>query len=158
MLTEKDKEFIAQLNESFVNDDNCHTANPIYEVRSKIKIYGFHKDYADNFVWVIDEGDCLYDYEDIRNYFDDNDIIYEDSIFDDHIDLEDKLEDLEIRKVYYKEIEETHQSFLTRGGAEHYIMINKHNIEGKPYIYVESLYRNYEMQAIIEILKKLKHA
>jgi len=158
MLTEKDKAVIKQLNLSFANDDNCHTANPIYEVRSKIKVYGYDEDYASDFVWVNEDGDIFYGYEDIKEYFEDNDFLYDIKIFDNYLELEDKLEHLEIRKVFYKEIETTHQSFFTRSGAEDYIKINGHNIQGKPYIYVESLYRNHEMQAIKEILKKMNYA
>ena len=42
-------------------------------------------------------------------------------------------------------------AFLTRKGAEDYIKIQGHNM-CKPFIYVEGLFRNYEMQEVRNIL------
>jgi hypothetical protein len=46
------------------------------------------------------------------------------------------------------------QSFFTREGAERYIERNKHNLsaDGEPRIYVDSLIRNREMQALRDFL------
>jgi hypothetical protein len=60
-------------------------------------------------------------------------------------------------KTAYQDSWENVQPFFTRKGAEEYLRINGHNLEGKekPRIYVESAYRNAEWIAIRKMLARL---
>lgn len=68
-----------------------------------------------------------------------------------HFDLSD---DLGLTRTAYQDSWENVQPFFTRKGAEEYLRINGHNLEGKekPRIYVESAYRNAEWIAIRQML------
>lgn len=58
---------------------------------------------------------------------------------------------MDYEKLYIKYIDKFVQAFFIRQNAENFIAANAHNLN-KPFIYVESAYRNYEWQDIREFL------
>lgn len=63
-------------------------------------------------------------------------------------------DDLWLTKTAYRDSWENAQSFFTRQGAEDYLRINGHNLQGHepPRIYVDSAFRNAEWQAVRALL------
>lgn len=137
------KERLLEMAKEIRTQDNLSTAEPIYVVRQKKRIYGFAAGYSDNVAYLDDEGqeqEPSAKTEELERQ-------YEDGELD-----EDEDEDFPaLTRTRYIDIEENVQYFFTRVGAQAYLDSNKHNMN-KPFIYVESAFRNYEWQAIRQLL------
>lgn len=114
--------------EEMRTQDNCCTAYPIFLVRQRRRIYGMDPAFGsgDNFVWQ-QEGETV----DPADWDGD----------------EDRMEDEGCEKLYYVDTWENVTGCFTRKAAQAYITRNGHNLS-EPQIYVDTLYRNAEMDAI----------
>jgi hypothetical protein len=136
--------------------DNLASADPIFYVQQRRRIYGFDVGYS--------EGTCFMDEECNewpRAEIDDliakareeaeGDEDRVQALADDR-DAEDLiLQENNLTAVGYRDLWENVQPFLTRVGAEHYKAINGHNLS-HPRIYVDSAFRNAEWQAVRALL------
>ena len=128
------------------DQDNKCTANPIYLVQQKRRIYGMNPQF------IIDEGEIvwLYDGEEM-------DLTDEDTKkAQDH--YEKYYEELPgWTRTTYIDIWEFVQPFFSEKAADDYVKANRHRLT-EPRVYIDSAYRNYEWQAIEKILRILsKH-
>jgi hypothetical protein len=116
--------------------DNACTAEPIYVVQQRKRMYGIDPDLCDDgeVVWL----DCMNDHDEIEA--------------EEAKKLEDTYnETLEVPENYtrtgYMDTWEFVQPFFTKKGAEEYIEANRHRLTD-PRIYVDSAYRNKEWQEV----------
>lgn len=115
---------------NLATQDNRITANPIFLVQQKRRIYGLEE--SDHYIWVDECGEEVHDSDEIAQ-----------------LDFKDEGGDLDegYRKSYYRDEYVFVQPFFTEHGARSYIKINGHNLR-EPRIYVESGYRNEEWQTV----------
>lgn len=124
--------------------DNAITADPLFVVFQEERIYGVSQDYqTDGYTWVGEDDSAV--------TADDDEAKVLDKLLDDGRDL--SLGGVTYQRVQYRIVPRFVTACLTRQGAEDYIACNNHNLT-KPYIYVESLYRNAEMIALRNHLMK----
>jgi hypothetical protein len=115
-----------------VQDDRS-TANPIFVVQKKLRIYGMDPDYAtndDDIVWVHCDGP--------------------EADADERAELERKFDETgdvpeEWHRTGFLDTWEFVSAFFTEAAAQRYIDENKHNLK-EPRVYVESGYRNKEWE------------
>lgn len=127
--------------------DNLSTANPMFLVQQRERIFGMDSEYSDSNVWV----NC--DHEKV----DEDTAKRISAIVDSSIDsfvwpLDDN--DMEYRRVYYKDQWEFVTAFFTQDAAQAYIDSNKHNLT-EPRIWVAGGYRNREWEIIRNLLLSL---
>jgi len=122
-------------------DDNAATADPLFCVFQKQRVYGVSSDYTDDFVWVIPDGEGT-------------EADLEEAAHLEKIGRE-AAEALGWRRVGYKEFDAFVTACLTRAGAEACIARDGHNLR-QPFVYVTSLYRNEEMISVRKHLMTLK--
>ena len=148
-----------EIAEQIRTQDNLSTAHPIFILFDRIKMPTPHG-YSDEYVYV-DRDDENYEIEGsasgLRTYIKDTleprqipldiETMTEDALYD----LLDKYHKIE--EVHVKKIDVFKQAFFTNKSAHDYMESNMHHFED-PYIYCDSLWRNYEMQAIREALMK----
>lgn len=120
--------------------DNASTAEPIFIVQQRHRLYGIDPDLVDDgeVVWL----DCCNDYCEVEG--------------DEAKALEEAYSETfevpgEYQRTGYQDDWEFVQPFFTRVGAEAYIVANGHNLTD-PRIYVDSAYRNREWQAVRAML------
>lgn len=116
--------------------DNAITADPIFTVQQKERIYRVD---SDDFTWL--ETD---DYNEIEPA--------EAEVLE-RVYRRTGTEPDGCERVGYVDRWVFVQPFFTRKGAEHYIKINGHNLKS-PRIYVESAFRNTEWQRVRAALKE----
>lgn len=134
------REVLAQSAKDIVGQDNRCTAEPIYLVQQKKRLYGVDPDIVDasEVIWLDADNDCC------------------------EVDGEEqaKLEEsyqktfavpLKYHRTGYVDQWEFVQPFFTEAAAEAYIAANSHRM-GETRIYVDSGYRNYEWQAMRAML------
>lgn len=112
--------------------DNRITADPIFCVFEKIRIYGMDDGYASDFLWS--------DPENRETYFEEDEI------------SEEEAEAKGYERVYYVEIDQFVNAHFTENAANRHIKINGHNLQ-RPFTYVTSLWRCQEMIDIRNALK-----
>ncbi|MBI9113033.1 hypothetical protein [Maridesulfovibrio ferrireducens] len=126
--------------------DNLCTADPIFLVMEKERVYGLKSGYSDDYVWLDNEGDKYESLKDINDFLID---VYEGT--ERTVKTAEQAEEAGFTKVYYQEIDRFKCPHFTRKAAELYITQNAHNLR-KPFIYVGSMYRCSEMIAIRSFL------
>lgn len=143
--------------------DHC-TANPIFDVQEKKRIYGIDLDYTDKTCVVDDDGD---EWETPSAFYSDLDNEDQGEVdakskahyaqpFDD-LDDDERLEVLEhtgydsLRIVGYTDEWQHVNTHLTREGAEAFIKRKQHDHK-ELRVYVESLYWCAEFKSLIEAL------
>lgn len=120
-----------------LTQSNECTAEPIFLVRQKRRITGVDTDYADDgqIIWIVDGEECnAEESAELEKRYDDSDEIGP-----------------EYTRTAFIEIDETVTLCFTKEAAERYIERNRHNLR-KPFVYVDSLYRNPEMIAVRQML------
>lgn len=128
---------MARIKHDLLNQDNRCTADPVFQVQILVAYPGFPEDWYDEKCWY-DPHD-----PDERN----GGWIYD-----------DPPEDMaDIEGFSYRTSWKTVAEFFTLNGAEHYMKINGHNVvreahDGKTRIYVDSMFRNNEMNAIRQFI------
>lgn len=142
----KSKEEILQrlkeIGQNIIDQDNRITEQPIFLVQQKVKDYGYHEDWADEFDWIKEDGDptTIEDPKLIRRL---NNIWFN----GDHTCLEGKY-----YPVYYKERWEYVSAFFTEKGCNDYLRIDRHNLSANVRTYADGSYRNNEFRDIRNFL------
>lgn len=124
--------------------DNAITADPLFVIYEKERVYGMDPEHSDEFntLWINADGD------------------YEEASRQRHQALEKRYYRNGVseyggwRRVCYTDRDKFSRAFFTRKSAENYIRRNSHNLK-RPHIFVESMYRNYEMIAVRNFLETL---
>ena len=131
-------EQLAALSTELRTQDNAITADPLLVVLQEARIYGVSQDYQTNgYTWVgVDDSSVTADDDETKVL---------DKLLDE--DRELSIGGVTYERVWYRIVPRFVTACFTRKGAEDYIARNGHNLT-KPYIYVESLFRNAEMLAL----------
>ena len=116
----ENKEWLEELKDRLITQDNLGTQDPIYVVYQKRRIYGLKPGYSDDYIMVDRIGEPIESYNEEA-----------------------------CKPLYYKEVPEFVTACLTRAGCEEYLRGNGHNLN-EPTIVVESAYRNDEMLKVRE--------
>ena len=125
-------DILADISRELKSQDNAITADPLFIVYDKKRLYGMDEEFSDEFDWVHQDGpvaDC------------------EEAKFLEEAYQNDEETPSEWNRFYYVEVDHFKQAFFTRKSAEEYIRRNSYNMES-PHVYVESLHRNGEMKAV----------
>ena len=131
-------EQLAALREELRTQDNACTADPLFVVFQEERIYGVSQDYQTNgYTWVGEDDSSV--------AADDDEAKVLDQLLAD--DRELSIGGVTFERVWYRIVPRFVTACFTRKGAEDYMARNGHNLT-KPYIYVESMYRNEEMIAL----------
>lgn len=131
--------------DEILTQDTAATAWPLYSVMEKREIWGVDADYHNCKTFYVDkEGLGRYQLTEEE---------YE--RFQEHPDLFEKeygsdFNEYNFYKINVTEVESFVTTCFTRKAAEEYIASNKHNLR-KPYVYVHSAYRNYEMINLMKL-------
>lgn len=123
--------FSEMMAERLRTQDNRCTAEPIFLVQQRRRIYGLDPDYSDKFVWMQDGYEA--DEEEAKKYeeaYQNGDYTPEDAT-----------------RTYYEDTWEFVSCFLTHQGAEDFIKARSHELTD-PRIYVDSAHRNGEWKAL----------
>lgn len=123
--------FVETMAERLKTQDNLCTADPIFLVQQRRRIYGLDPDYSDKVVWMSDGYEV--EEEEAKKYeetYKNGDDTPEDAI-----------------RTSYEDTWEFVSCFLTRQGAEDFIANQKHNLTD-PRVYVDSAHRNSEWKAL----------
>lgn len=135
---------ILAIAQQIITQDNLCTADPVFLIQKKEK-HPAPDGWSDDYYWTIDGEEAT---EEEAGKLEERE---ENSIGDGQLHrFFDNTE-----KVYYIERWTTVMPFFTRKGAEDYLAVNGHNISGETRIYVDSLWRNFEMQAVRNFLISL---
>lgn len=148
---------LTRMASDLTSQDNAATHHPIFVVQRHRRVYGFDPAYSDDqAVWL--ENDDYVEISDFGEYscphcekkltrgeFDDDECLGCQAGF---------VDDLHVTHTAYQDSWESVQPFFTRAGAEEYLRVNGHNLQGKepPRIYVDSAFRNSEWQALRALL------
>ena len=129
---------LAALGNKLRTQDNVCTHEPLFVVFQEERIYGVSPDYqTDGFTWVGEDDSSI--------KADDDEAKVLDQLLAD--DRELSIGGVTFERVWYRIVPRFVTACFTRKGAEDYMARNGHNLT-KPYIYVESMYRNEEMIAL----------
>ena len=130
---------LAALGNKLRTQDNVCTHEPLFVVFQEERIYGVSPDYqTDGFTWVGEDDSSI-------KAADDDEAKVLDQLLAD--DRELSIGGVTFERVWYRIVPRFVTACFTRKGAEDYMARNGHNLT-KPYIYVESMYRNDEMIAL----------
>jgi hypothetical protein len=145
---------LKQIAEEIRTQDNLATEHPIFILFDRSR-YPAEDGTGDEYIYVDRDGDCreikhtkealVEYYRDDEWFPKDTDDLSEDQLFE----LIQKHRD--IKEYHVHIINEFRQAFFTKRSAEEYLESNRHHFKD-PLIYCESLWRNYEMQAIRDAL------
>lgn len=130
---------IQRIGDLIRTQDNRCTADPLFVVKQKKRIYGIDSNYSDDYEWLRED-----DHEHVA-----------DRIERAGLDaLEEDGEDVDgWEKLYYLDTWEFVTVCFTEQACKDYITANSHNLN-EPIIYAASAYRNWEMIAIREFLQE----
>jgi len=174
-ISEDDYNFLLELKNNLLTQDNRFTRDPFYIIKDIEKIYGIDGDYSTDYSWVSEDGDTELDpnnIEEIENYFncdDEEDGEFDIELFKDKSDYSfgeyecDNYEDYFMdkhgfRKIYWIENTITTEQgayFLTEQNAIKHLEENKRRYSDKAYVYADSSWRNVEMNKLREIILKI---
>jgi len=112
--------------------DNRITADPLFCVFEKERIYGLSSEHTDKWEWYRASDSCSCEENDMC-----------------------ECKDEECKKVYYVERDRFVNAHFTEKAANEHIRINGHNLK-EPFTYVTSLWRCPEMIAVRNFLKENK--
>ena len=153
------------IGQNILTQDNRCTADPIFCIQGRKRIYGMDPSYVDETVWIDEEGNeidvakCRQEAKDLRGQLP----VTEDekAEYAKQYEKEDELTDYEWAEkqewtnTAYVDRWETIQMCFTEDGCNRHIKMNQHNY-ARPYkeirIYVDHLYRNPEMVLIRNML------
>lgn len=121
------------ISERLKTQDNRITADPIFVVQQRNRIWGFDLEYCEDWMWVDEEGNeaTQEEYEELK-----------------------KHGDVGWNKVGYKDTWEFVTACFTEQGCKDYIAYNGHNLTD-PRIYAESGWRNAEWIGLRNYLMNL---
>jgi len=158
-------EALKVIGQNILTQDNRCTADPIFCIQGKRRIYGMDPNYSDNPVWVdeecheVDVAKCRQEAKDLRGPLpttEDEKAEYAKQYGEeDALDDDEWAEEQGWTKTSYVDHWETIQQCFTEDGCKHHLRINQHNYV-RTYqdirIYVDCLYRNPEMVLIRNML------
>ena len=127
-----------EISELLHTQNNRCTADPIFMLQEKRRVYGLSHEYSNELVWIDMEDGCD-ELPDPEN--DEQEIEYENNEFYELVGFYDEWIDV--------------KPFFTEKAALNYIDYNSHRHSGELRTYAESLYRNPEMIAIRNFLLSL---
>lgn len=172
-ISEDDYNFLLELKNNLLTQDERFTRDPFYIIKDVEKIYGLDSDYSSDYSWISEDGDTELDpnnIEEIENYFngddEDDEGGFDIELFRDKSDNSfgeygcDNYEDYFMdkhgfRKIYYIENYITTEQgayFLTEQNAIKHLEQNKHRYSDKACVYADSTWRNSEMNKLREII------
>jgi hypothetical protein len=127
-------------------EDNCGTADPIFTVQQRVRIYGIDPDYDSTACWINEDGREITLEGDPEKF----------KLLELMSESSDDLGDLDIHftewsRCRYRDVWEHVQAFLTRNAAESFCRREAHNLR-ETRIYVESAHRNPEWRWLRELL------
>ena len=133
-------EQLAALSEELRTQDNAITADPLFVVYDKQRIYGLDIDHAEHYCWLYpDRGDGQSEVADSKMVTRLNHL--------ESLGLEPAISGVEYTRIGYVDVDRFVTCCLTRKAAKRFIDRNSHRLR-KPFVYVESLDRNSEMIAL----------
>lgn len=140
-----DRDHMLTLGQRIATQNNRATADPIFVVQERRRLYGLDPDYCDNVVWIDQCNDSA------------------EATPGEHAKLEADYEDSGIEPLRWARtgyIDQWHfvTACLTEQGAKEYLKDNGHNLRGETRIYAESCYRNAEMISVRRFLRDLPPA
>jgi hypothetical protein len=162
----KNREEVKRISRLLSSQDNACTHEPVFMVQRHRRTYGFDPAYSDNPVYVNEDGrEVTVDPKDPDTYRCPNEEHCNEPVSAEdmeeeccsHCGVSFDLGDWCLTRTAYQDTWENVMPFFTREGAEEYLRINGHNLQGQepPRIYVESGYRNAEWQAIRNFLLEM---
>lgn len=183
-LTEEQYELLKDLQNELNTQDNRCTANPLYGVMTRRKIWGIDSNYSDDFEWYIDtetyDDEEIKEYlvesysEEILTYVKEKNLVDEDELKEgdeyiqakvcldtiDGYEFDDLITELipETYKVFYRYEERIHNnsfSLFEKDAFDH-IKLNGHNISGQHWSYAFSNQRTPRMEKLRELLKNIE--
>ena len=120
--------------------DNACTAEPMFVVYDKQRIYGLDSDHAEHYCWLYpDRGDGRSEVADSKMVARLNHL--------ESLGKDPKIGGVEYTRIGYVDVDRFITCCLTRKAAREFIERNSHRLR-RPFVYVESLYRNAEMIAL----------
>jgi hypothetical protein len=120
--------------------DNACTAEPIFLVYDKQRIYGLDSDYAEHYCWLYpDRGDGRSEVTDSQMVARLNHL--------ESLGKDPEIAGVEYARIGYVDVDRFITCCLTRKAAKRFIAANSHRLR-KPFVYVESLDRNDELIAL----------
>ena len=134
---------ITELKKELETQNNSGTSNPLFVVYD-IERIPTTSDYSDLKGWVMNGEE--YTDEELKEYLIDNEEAVDDN-------WKEKAETYDAYEWYYVERPRLQNVFLTRKSAEDFIKQNHYHFS-KPYVYVISMWRNYELAELRELIMK----
>ena len=168
VLTAKDIEFLTNLANE-LKEQNKHgygNRTPIFiQVREPQREWGIDPDYADGLALIIgDEHNTYMTVEDATEalaeyYLDDlpDDEVHELLVsLESFEDVEEFCNDRSIECFIggYRDSNRYHQMFLTHSAFEQHMKMNGHNYDRQSSYWVDSFFRNPQMERVVEIIEK----
>ena len=125
--------------------DNACTAEPLFVVYDKQRIYGLDSDHAEHYCWLYpDRGDGQSEVADSKMVTRLNHL--------ESLGKDPKIGGVEYTRIGYVDVDRFITCCLTRKAATEFISSNSHRLR-KPFVYVESLDRNSEMIALRNLVR-----
>jgi|GEM_PF-1605170 len=131
-------EELKRIGEHLRRQDNLSTADPIFLVQAKRRVYGIDTGYDPNIAWLHSDEAVEVSPEDAVKL----EAVFRGGPKDPELDMDG------YRRVGYVDEWEFVSCFFTASAAQRYIDSNKHRHPSGLQIYVDSAYRNYEWMAI----------
>lgn len=133
-------EQLAALRDELRTQDNAITADPLFVVYDKQRIYGLDSDHAEHYCWLYpDRGDGQSEVTDSKLVARLNHL--------ESLGKEPEIASVQYARMGYVDVNRFITCCLTRKAARDFIDRNSHRLR-KPFVYVESLDRNEEMNAL----------
>ena len=130
-------EQLAALSTELRTQDNAITADPLFVVYDKQRIYGLDSDHAEHYCWLYpDRGDGRSEVADSKMAARLNHL--------ESLGKEPKISGIEYTRIGYVDVDRFITCCLTRKAATEFISRNSHRLR-TPFVYVESLDRNSAM-------------
>jgi hypothetical protein len=153
-VTDKQYEFLTKLSEQVCREvvlNEWHiTADPVFCVMQKKRIYIGDSTFTDGDGWeYLSDGDSYTAnevFEHIEEYRRDNP--------KDKSDASTLRKQLGYYRSSYIDVDQFVGAYLTKEAAEHHIKTNAYHYD-RPFVYVNSFWRNWEMQGIRDLLLSL---
>jgi len=174
-VSDKQYDFLVEMSKEMNVQDCVGTEHPVYCVFHKRKIV-VDGDYDnDGWAWVCSDNDYQeIDSSEVKGFLEetiaDEGVYHHDKLVEDEEilkrandyihdgqddwDEETVMDALGFKKIYTKEIDIFVSAFFTMKAAKTHIEMNHYHYS-KPYVYVTSGWRNFEMQMVQEVLKQI---
>jgi len=131
---------LSALRTELQTQDNAATADPLFCVFQKQRIYGLDSDHAEHYCWLYpDRGDGPSEVTDSKLAARLNHL--------ESLGIDTAVAGITYTRIGYIDVDRFVTACLTRRSAKDFIERNSHRLR-KPFVYVESLHRNDEMIAL----------